>query len=140
MGIETIDPLGDVTLGWLWRQGQALCTCPAKDNRAMLHGNACGLSKIWADIMAEYRFESPEIIALEFKSAENSIKHHIYTCAQCVAKRRAEDMVVIYEAPLYPSSQFHPPYKYPHNITKVVCCTHNRNGRVGYQRIMPNGY
>jgi hypothetical protein len=135
MGMTAIDPLGDVTLWWLQIHGSTLCDCPAQADPNMLHNNACSWSKIWSDLMAARHFVSPEIIRLEFISAKNSIEHHVYTCAQCGAKRRVEDMVVVYEAPLNQAPPYNTPeFKYPHNIVKVVCCTHNRKGTIGYQR------
>lgn len=140
MGIVMIDPLGDVSFHHLWLHGQELCDCPAKGELRMLHGDSCNWSKEWAALTAK-RFDSPGIMYQDFVYAKNSIEHHIYTCAQCGAKRRVEDMVVIYEAPLSQTPPYNTAdYKYPHNIVKVVCVTHNRKGRVGYQKVAPNGY
>lgn len=148
MGITEVDPLGDVTLHFLTTHSIDLCDCPASGDRLTLHAENCNMHKIYASIMDAVPMEDwPSRASLEFLNAKNSIDRYIYTCADCGAKRRVEDMVVIYEAPLgqiwggervntFRNKQ----YNYPHNIVKVVCCTHNRSGRVGYQKVMPNGY
>lgn len=138
MTVTNSDPLGDVTLWWLWKHAQELCDCPAKNDSSMEHWWTCSSTPI-------YRNMGPGLVsdALNQISMANLAQTQtVIRCADCGRERLGRDLLVIYQAPLYNSdggSQLYD-YKYPYNIVKAVCPEHNRVGTVGYQRMGPTGY
>lgn len=132
-----IDPLGDVSLWWLWNHSQSLCTCPAKNDSGMVHWWACNISPIFASIGPGLVSDALNAIAM----ANLTRTQTVIRCAECGRERLGRDLLVIYQAPLNPGpTAVYNDYLYPKNIAKAVCPEHNRPGSVGYQRLGSTGY
>lgn len=139
--VKTVDPLGDVTLHWLWKHSQELCTCPAKNDPAMRHSETCGISPIYASWfrVCEKIHQDPQSILMEINRANRNMTQHVINCAECGKTIMAKDALVIYQAPLNYQPGDHG-WKYPKNIVKAVCPSHNRKGTTGFQGVAPRGY
>lgn len=147
------DPLGDVSLHWLYERGLELCDCPARDDEMLCHSETCNMSKEYAQLCKDLGY-TPQSAISEISWARGSMERHTYICAECGQPGIMEpdrftgeyNMMVIYQAPLGANMTVDvggfrdPAYKYPQNIVKVVHSHHNRKGVVSYQRPAPNGF
>lgn len=141
MDQRPIDPLGDVTLHWLYRHSLDLCDCPAKTDDRVMHSERCNITKEYAAMCeAAGPRDTPMEICSDISYLRMTTWQSAIKCAECGRERLGKDLLVIYEAPLaYLPGEEHT-YKYPHNIVKAVCPHHNRSSRPSYMRQDWAGY
>jgi hypothetical protein len=133
---EVIDPLGDVTMWWLWNHSRDLCDCPAKNDSGVLHWWTCASTPIWRRMGPGLVSDALNQIAMaNLAQTQTAIK-----CAECGRERLERDLLVIYQAPIRNYDPSDNLWKYPKNIVKAVCPEHNRVGSVGYQQVAASGY
>lgn len=112
------------------------CTCPARDDSSMMHSKVCGITPIFADLARQ----SPKFIWDSYTEYSWELGYRtLIKCATCGRERYGKDMDVIYEAPLN-FTHGGGSYKYPSNLVKAICPSHNRKGTISFQGVPPSGY
>ena len=111
------------------------CNCGA--NGMMLHSQTCAITPIYASLVP------PEMnmIIGSFHAANAILTQSIIKCAECGRELLGRDADVIYSQPPMANPATQADFaRNTKRIVKAVCPSHNRRGRIGYQRQAWAGY